>query len=171
MNNIFAVNTALDQAINRWISTYKEMLNQPVTLSHMMNSTQSITEVLLSTSRFMTQINWSNVWFNCQSPTQYLQPLYNFGEIQWAAIERIFDDQKTLITRFSTDENNLWNLDYSFHDPQTLMANAVNIQLDAYDDVKNNLKNQETTINSLNAAYNDWYQQTLSQLSEQQQSA
>lgn len=166
-----ALDPALSSAINRWLDTTQQTLDDVNTAQAGINPLQSLLQSSARTTDFLSSLDWFGIFQKPQKADVYQQIFQEFNELVTAATQRISNDQETLLDTMVADARAVvadagavMSKPASVDNPQALLADLINKSLDAYDNAQEQMRNQLQTYMSIQSAYLAWYQQSLASI-------
>src|SRR5690606_14011731 len=121
-----ALDPALSSAINRWLDTTQQTLDDVNTAQAGINPLQSFLQSSARTTDFLSSLDWFGIFQKPQKADIYQQIFREFNELITAATQRISNDQEALLDILATDAKAVMERPASTNNPQALLADLIN---------------------------------------------
>ncbi|RYZ99960.1 MAG: hypothetical protein EOO68_11800 [Moraxellaceae bacterium] len=169
MTDTFTASLQIEPELKKALDRYQEVLtaaNGDVQLLiNSFNPMQSLQQISSASTEFYSGLDWAKVVQNSLNPSTYVDYFSGLTEIQNAAANELSAKLQSLFNVATKDGQAFTSQLSEATSPQQVLANAINIGLDAYAGIKTNLTEQSRILASIQSALVAFGQQSLSKLS------
>jgi hypothetical protein len=169
MTDTFTSLLQIEPELKKALDRYQEVLtaanDDTQLLMNSFNPLQSLQQISSASTEFYSGLDWAKIVQNSFNPSSYVDYFSGLTEIHNAAINELSAKLQSLLNVATKDGQQFTNQFTDAASPQQVLANAINIGLDAYAGIKTNLTEQSRILASIQSALVAFGQQSLSKLS------